>query len=101
MSPLKSVKLVQKGIVVVCLLYGDSPSLVWTERMLKLPSFGCVLHLPLCLCKTCNIAHHDSTEMSQDQDEPYQTDARRGGIDQVCRSRTVGVGLFRMYNIKV
>lgn len=47
---------------VVVRLRGDGSSLVWAEWALQFPSFGCVLHQLLCLCKTCNVfAHRDST----------------------------------------
>lgn len=66
--------------------------LVWAEWVLQFPSFGCVLHQLLCLCKTCDdFTHHDSTEMSEDrafwifQEAPCWGDAGRGGLQGVCR----------------
>lgn len=54
---------------VVVPLCGDSSSLVWAEWVLQFPSFGCMLHQLLCLCKTRDdFTHHDSTEMSEDRE---------------------------------
>lgn len=66
---LTKVQPLQNLMFLVSPLSGDSSSLVWAEWVLQFPSFGCVLHQLLCLCKTCNdLTHHDSTEMSQDHE---------------------------------
>lgn len=86
-----------------------SPALVWAEWMLQSPSFGSVLHLLLCLCKTCNVIHHDSIEMSQDRDFgfPGGTKSHRCKLRRDTVSKCAGwlncfgeyVGLLCKYSI--
>lgn len=74
----------------VGLLRGHSSSLARAERALQFPSFGCVLHQLLCLCKTRkDFTHHDSTEMSQDREfgfsgatTPERCEVRRGTVSE-------------------
>lgn len=63
-------------------LCGGSASPVW---VLQFPSFGCVLHQLLCMCKTCNdFTHHDSTEMSRDREFGFFSG---GTMPEWCKAR--------------
>lgn len=73
-SPLDRIQAHQTTTAVQPALWGQfsSEGLVWAEWVLQFPSFGCVLHQLLCLCKTCNdFTHHDSSEMSQDHESGF------------------------------
>lgn len=84
----KKIQPLQRVNLVAVRLRSGSSSLVWAEWALQFPSFGCVLHQLLCLCKTCNVfTHHDSTEMSEDREFGFFQEAprhaRRGGSQEV------------------